>query len=115
MYYKTATGIQGENEAVHYLKKKGYKILHCNWRQGIAEIDIIAEHKGVTVFIEVKTRSSLKYGYPSESVMKNQQRRYVLTAQQYIIANRLYNKDIRFDVIEVLGDEINHIEDAFRA
>ena len=115
MENKRATGIAGESDAVRYLKKNGYNILHTNWRKGIAEIDIIAEHKGVTVFVEVKTRSSLMYGYPSESVMKNQQRRYIMTAQQYITAGKLHGKDIRFDVIEVLGSEINHIEDAFRA
>lgn len=61
-------GRQGEAIAEKFLKKKGFSILVCNWQLNRHEVDIIALDKEFLVFIEVKTRSSLKYGYPDEAV-----------------------------------------------
>jgi len=108
------SGKLGEKAAVKYLKKKGYKILDVNLKSKTGEIDIVAEDKGIIVFIEVKTRSSYEFGSPSEAVNGNRIRRYINSAKMYINNKRLAGRDIRFDVIEVLDDEINHLEDAFR-
>ena len=106
-------GAQGENLALNFLKKKGYKILAQNYVNTIGEIDIIGERKGVLIFVEVKNRSSAKFGLPREAVTPYKQNKIRQVALGYIKFNNLFDKPVRFDVIEVLGEEISHIEDAF--
>lgn len=108
-------GADGEKLAVKYLKKLGYQIKDINKKSNAGEMDIIAMYGDIVVFVEVKARSSVEFGRPSEAINIHKQRRYINSAKIYITANRLANMDIRFDVIEILGDEINHIIDAFRA
>ena len=58
----------GENTAADVLRAKGYTILKRNYRCKHGEIDIIAEKYGDMSFVEVKTRQSLKFGRPCESI-----------------------------------------------
>ncbi len=112
-FYKKFLGRLGENKAVEFLKQSGYTILATNFKTHVGEIDIIAKKDGVTVFIEVKTRSSYAYGAPSEAVDKKKQIKYVKTAQEYLIKNNIFDTDSRFDVIEIEDGKINHIINAF--
>lgn len=114
--FNKVKGNTGEQFAANYLKKKGYKILERNYKNNIGEIDIIARQKKTIIFVEVKTRSSLQFGNPSEAVNFHKQHKIRQVAQCYIIQKHLEDSDYRFDVLEViLGDEddINHIEDCF--
>ncbi len=61
-------GNLGETIAENYLKKSGYNIVCKNFRCSIGEIDIIALNKNSLIFVEVKTRTSTKFGYPKEAV-----------------------------------------------
>ena len=61
-------GRLGENIAKDFLKQKGFIIIALNWRHLHYEIDIIARHQNILVFVEVKTRSTFKYGFPDESI-----------------------------------------------
>ena len=80
------------------------------------KLDLIALYGDLLVFIEVKTRSNVIYGNPADAVDCNKQRKYVLMAEGYLMINPSYrDKCVRFDVIEVLNGEINHIESAFFA
>ena len=106
-------GTQGETLAVKYLSGKGYEIIKRNYKNEYGEIDIIAAHEGYLVFVEVKTRSTLMYGMPSEAVDAHKKRKISQVASQYIRFNKLYDYPVRFDVIEVCGEELDHIEDAF--
>ncbi len=116
MYFRQEIGRWGENLACKYLEKNNYNIMGRNFlcRQG--EIDIIAEDisKGEIVFIEVKTRSNLKYGNPSEAVNKAKQKHIKQVAKYYIYKNQLSHRAIRFDVIEIYIQQpnckINHIK-----
>ena len=113
--YKKFLGAKGELIAENFLIKKGYKILQKNYRQKFGEIDIIASKEDVINFIEVKTRSNVKYGTPAEAVNYDKQRRYREGAIYYLLTNNLSQTDtqISFGIIEILGDEINFIENAF--
>lgn len=109
-------GQRGEDLAASYLQKQGYKIIQRNYKTMIGEIDIIARDGDDLVFIEVKTRESLEYGHPFESVNKNKRRKIANVAMLYL--KRL--KDIppcRFDVVSVYYEqgraEFNLIQDAF--
>ena len=106
-------GKAGEEIAKQYLKKKGYKILEQNFTSNIGEIDIIAKHKGVYVFIEVKYRNSDCFGLPREAVNTYKQNKIRAVANTYIKKNNLFDKSCRCDVIEILGDSITHIENCF--
>ena len=69
-----ALGIEGEDLAVKFLKKIGYKIVAKNYKTQIGEVDIIARDGDTTVFIEVKTRTNNSFGYPFEAVHKVKRR-----------------------------------------
>lgn len=105
----------GEVVANEYLLKNGAEILEKNFSNKFGEIDIIAEVEGQLVFIEVKSRTSLKFGYPAESVDYKKRRKIIQLAQYYIYKNNLHNMPIRFDVIEVflIDTKLRHIINAF--
>jgi len=112
---KRRLGFLGEGRAVKFLKKSGYKIIERNFKCKSGEIDIIASKGEVFAFIEVKTRSSDYFGAPNEAVDGVRQRRYINTANFYFYLKRLRFEDyvVRFDIIEVTKEGINHIENAF--
>lgn len=109
-------GKQGEALAENYLKKKGYTILEKNFRYRKGEIDLITEHKGSCIFVEVKTRKNSKYGLPREAVNYHKQKQIYQTAKVFLRNKNLFYTYIQFDVIEVYldnGIKIIHIEKAF--
>ena len=106
-------GRAGEKKASEFLAQKGYKILSTNFKTHIGEIDIIAKDGESIVFVEVKTRSSEAFGTPGESVDIKKQEKYVKIAMEYLIRNNYQDKECRFDVVEIVNGQINHIIDAF--
>lgn len=106
-------GALGEKQAREYLVKNKYKILTSNYSNKLGEIDIIAFKDGVTIFVEVKTRENTKYGLPREAVTTYKQNKIRQVALEYIVHNNLVDKPVRFDVIEILKNELTHIKNAF--
>lgn len=88
--------------------------MDVNFRNKIGEIDIVAMKDYLLVVVEVKSRQSKEFGSPREAVSYHKQRQIIRVAQSYIQYKRLSQYQIRFDVIEIIAKEINHIEDAFR-
>lgn len=95
------TGFTGEDLATAYLKEQGYSILERNWRCNHLEIDIIATHVNILVFIEVKTRNSTAFGFPEESISKIKMKRLKIAASQYHYHHPQF-KRIQFNVIAIL-------------
>lgn len=112
---KRAMGAQGEADACALLTRKGARILETNFRRPTGEIDIIARQGGKLLFVEVKRRSSLRYGRPAEAVDRQKQAHILRTAQLYLQERHLRDVPLRFDVIEELPGELRHIENAFDA
>ena len=114
MHIKKELGNIGEQIAVEYLEKNNYQILKRNFYCKQGEIDIIAKDEQEIVFIEVKTRSSINFGQPSEAVNKIKQKHMYRTAQYFLYKSNCMNNFIRFDVIEVLIENgkfnVNHIK-----
>ncbi len=113
---KRKQGMIGENTACVYLINKGYKILNRNYYTRYGEIDIIAKKDDIIIFIEVKMRSTKRYGIGAEAVNKKKIDTIRICAQIYMQENKLCNQSIRFDVIDILGNlekKINHIQAAF--
>ncbi len=91
----------GEKLAVQHLKTQGYQILAENYRFQRGEIDIIAKHEERIVFVEVKTRRSLKYGLPQSAVTEQKQRQISKIALAYLQKHNLIDTSCRFDVIAI--------------
>lgn len=108
-------GATGEQVALEYLINQGYKIIGRNFNAPTGELDIIADDRGVLVFVEVKSRTNDKFGTPSEAVGKYKQNKIIRTAEIYIAKNNLYNKAVRFDIVEIMGEKINILKNAFGA
>ncbi len=115
MENKKRKGDIGEHIATDYLTHKKYIILENNYRIPSGEIDIIAKDGEYIVFVEVKLRYNLNNGYPREAVHRPKQKSIIRVAQYYIQEKQLFHHDFRFDVIEILGDKVEHIENAFWA
>lgn len=100
-------GKKGEDIAVEYLKKKGYKVLERNFRKGYGEIDIICTKSNVLVFVEVKTRTSETYGTPFESITSWKLKPLIKTAQYYSMLHPELPNELRLDAISVVLDNFN--------
>lgn len=110
---KRSVGDIYERVAAAFLVYSGYRIIERNFRTRVSEIDIIAEDGGVLCFVEVKYRHGTRYGTPAESVNIRKRQRITAAARQYAAINRLYNRKMRFDVVEIQGRKIRIIRDAF--
>ena len=110
-------GKKGEDLAEKYLQNKGYTIIERNYRSKLGEIDIIAMDENTTVFVEVKTRKSNKYGQPKESVNRSKQKKLSINALLYLKQKKALNKKARFDVISInnhnKSPKIELIQNAF--
>jgi len=117
MNQRQAFGKAGEQLAVRYLKKKGYKILEQNYTCPVGEIDIIGRHKKAIVFVEVKTRQSMSYGSARLAITPHKQRKISMTALYYLKSNHQMDQDARFDVVTIQANggrqEIDLIQNAF--
>ncbi len=112
---RRAFGGEGERAARDFLAARGYEILEQNYRRPTGEIDLIARRRGTLVFVEVKRRSSLRYGRPAEAVDVHKRRRIARTALLYLQEQGLGDVPVRFDVVEALPEGLRLIEDAFDA
>lgn len=106
-------GDVGETSAAGFLRQKGFKIIQTNFKTKFGEIDIIAKDKDVIVFVEVKRRITLAYGRPIEAVDERKQRKIRQVAEFYLMLKKMAYADVRFDVIEIIDNKINHVENAF--
>lgn len=107
------TGILGEKLARDFLKKQGYRILETNYRCPIGEIDIVAKHKDSLVFIEVRTKTSLEFGSPEESITPAKKERMRDTALHYQQTHDNLPLSWRIDVVAVelnRNGELSRIE-----
>lgn len=109
-----AIGTRGENIAVEYLQKNGYKILDRNFNCRYGEVDIIALHGQYYVFIEVKSRNTMLFGTPREAISSNKQQRIIGVARYWLFKKRKTGVPVRFDVVEVVDGIPSVIVDAFR-
>lgn len=110
-------GREGENEACAYLIERDIHILERNWHGRDCEVDIIADDYGEIIFIEVKTRTSLKDGLPEDAVTGYRMNRMSRAADEYRYVNHLEKYPFRFDIIAIDYTDtpcrIRHIVDAF--
>jgi putative endonuclease len=113
-------GEWGETFAANYLEKLGYEILARNLRTPYGEIDIVAKEKNQLVFVEVKTRSTKKFGNPEDSITEGKITHLIESAVSYLQDNPEYSEDWRVDVIAIQVDHrktspsLTHFENALK-
>lgn len=97
-------GKAGEDAAVSYLLEHGYRIVERNFRCRLGEIDLIARHEGVLVFIEVKTRRSQTFGPAATAVTLKKQRHLIKASQVFLSRTGRQHDVCRFDVVTIEMD-----------
>ena len=107
------TGRRGERIACRHLLRNGFDILARRWRGRTGEIDLVAFEDELLVFIEVKTRSTNRYGEPWEFVDWRKRQLLRRTAEEFIAANDLGAYAYRFDIVSVVGNEVSLFRNAF--
>gem|GEM_PF-18886 len=96
---RTERGRLAEDEASRFLECHGYRIMERNFRAPTGEIDLICDHRGCLVFVEVRSKSSKVFGDPAESLTAAKRHRLTRTASLYIAHRGLTNRPCRFDLI----------------
>ncbi|MBE7414952.1 MAG: YraN family protein [Deltaproteobacteria bacterium] len=114
---RKAFGNAGEDEAVRFLEKNGYRIIERNFHCRYGEIDIIARDGSAIVFVEVKTRGGDAFGPAAASVDEKKQRKMTIASQLYLEKAGASDPEVRFDVVCIEKRdgrlEIELIKDAF--
>jgi len=114
---KKELGKKGEEIALRFLKKKGYRIIERNYVCKMGEVDIVAKEKDTFAFIEVKTRRTTTFGPPQMAVDQKKQEQLSKAALHFLKEKRLEEAKARFDVVAILlgprGEEIELIRNAF--
>ena len=95
-------GRRGEQAAARYLEYLGYEIVGRNWECPAGEADIVAYDGDCLVFVEVKTRTDIHKGFPSEAVTPKKRKRYERIAAWYLSQNEVFDTHVRFDVVALL-------------
>src|SRR5687768_11572065 len=98
MSVHNAFGRQGEDLAQAYLEARGYTILHRNWRHSYYEIDIIATRGPWLHFIEVKSRTSNRYGHPEEKVNREKFKRLLQAADEFLFQHPQF-RQVQYDIL----------------
>lgn len=109
-------GKKGEELAVDFLIKNGYKIITQNYRFQKAEVDVIAQKESTLAVIEVKTRSTAYFGNPEEFVNPKKIKLLTTAVDNFVTENNL-DVEVRFDIIAIIKQkntfQIEHLKDAF--
>ncbi len=114
MQNRRTQGTEGENLARSLLEKKGYGYVGRNYNCRWGEIDLVMRDRETLVFVEVRSRRSLRYGHPLESVTLTKQRRLIQTAKDYLL-HHPHQGPVRFDIVGILMTpdiQIQHLENA---
>ena len=112
-----SSGAWGEDLALRYLLRRGYRLATRNYRKRRGEIDLIVTDGETLVFVEVKLRRSTGFGDPLEAVTSHKQATIRSLAEHYLAENQPDFETLRFDVIGILATRsktrIVHIQEAF--
>jgi len=103
MAAKDVLGRRGEDLAATFLAEVGYDVVDRNWRCTQGEIDIVAIDGAETVFVEVKTRSSVAFGHPFEAITTRKLARLRRLAAAWCTVNPGDHRSIRIDAISVIA------------
>ena len=95
---KQLIGKVGELIASKYLTEKGYTIVCKNWTCQWGEIDLIAEKENILTFVEVKYRTNLANGHPSQAITYYKKKSLQRSINMFLAKNYI-TKPWRVDVL----------------
>ncbi|KAB2954409.1 YraN family protein [Heliorestis acidaminivorans] len=101
MNHKVLLGRWGEEQACLFLLEKGWILKKKNYRCSFGEIDLIFNDEKSIVFVEVRTRSSDRWGRAEETIDYKKKRRLLLVASNYLQQEQSVFQQIRFDLISI--------------
>ena len=107
-------GLMGEDKALAYLQAKGMVLLERRYHSPYGEIDLVMRDGDCLVLVEVKARSTQGRGAGSFALTQSKRRKLIFTARQYL-AEHTTDCPVRFDLVEITRDGVEHIENAFEA
>jgi putative endonuclease len=107
-------GLAGENQAIRYLQSQGWQVVAHRFRVGRIELDIVARRGPVVAFVEVKVRRGTAFGSPFEAITGAKRREMVKAARAWVDRFGQPHDIFRFDCIALVGNKLEHLEDAFR-
>jgi putative endonuclease len=110
---RRALGISGEDAAAAWYVANGYEVVARNWTCRDGELDLVVRRQRIMVFCEVKTRSSDAFGSPAEAVNYAKRQKLRVLAAKWLDEYPVRAREIRFDVVSVVGDSVEVIEGAF--
>jgi putative endonuclease len=97
-------GIKAEQIAERFLRSQGLEILHRNFRRRLGELDLVVRHGSDLVVVEVRTRSSERFGGAAASIDSRKRQRIVRATQLLLQRYKeLRGMRVRFDVAIVYG------------
>ena len=106
-------GARGERAAEDYLAALGMELIARNLRYPCGEVDLVMRDGEYTVFVEVKRRLGTRYGSGREAVNLAKRRRVSAVALRYLRSLGVLGAPARFDVVEIQGEAITHLPNAF--
>ena len=108
-------GQLAERRAEQWLEAEyGYRVIARNYRCRLGEVDLIAEEAGVLCFIEVRSRTTSRYGEAIETITAAKRRKISLTAHHFLVTKGLEARACRFDVVTIQDGGPPHLlRDAF--
>lgn len=106
-------GADGETRAASWYEGQGYEVVARNWRCREGELDLVVRKGTELVFVEVKTRTTDRFGSPVEAVTVTKQRRLRALAVRYLHDTGARAGTMRFDVVAILAGRLEVIEAAF--
>ena len=116
MRKKAEIGRRGEDVALAWLERRGFRLLARNWRGGHKELDLVMESDLGVHIIEVKTLTAPLVLPPSEKVDTAKQGRLIAAARRFI-AERHIDREVQFDIISVVFDgahtTVEYLPEAF--
>ena len=106
LFLSPGRGREAEKHALHYLKKRGLKLLRRNYACRLGEIDLIMKDDNHIVFVEVRLRKQKNcHGRAEETINNHKRRKIIATAQHYIQKeNNKAETGYRFDVVAMTDD-----------
>ncbi len=115
---RRTVGDEGEGRAEAYLRDRGFRILGRKVRSPLGELDLVADDRGVLVFVEVKRRRTGAYGGAIEAVDARKRAKLIQLAAHYLAQHRIRNRACRFDVLliqdnDTTAEAMQHIVNAF--
>jgi len=106
-------GAAGEDRAAAWYESRGYVVVDRNWRCRDGELDLVVSRGRTLVFVEVKNRRTNRFGGPAEAVTPAKQQRLRRLALRYLQDTGCRAGELRFDVVAILGPDLEVLEAAF--